>query len=410
MENPDSVEELSGTLTFSVPYHGTDYTVDYDWFGSPQNDRGELTLNFNLNPEMIIFSHAEDNCGVFSSYAEMGSFADEILKEAEKINKINVSVTNILFFEEPIIETTTVSEELSTTTVVTSDAYIPSTAAPPAQEFESAVTIATAADPNLTQNDIAKVLISFVDENTGNLVNETIKAEIVYPDNIKTIGFDTRWGNSVVADLVPDSDGYTLRVDALPAGYTYHGESFVAYGIFGTLAGTQKIEIPLTIDESATTVQTTTTEATDPQYWNTWVGTHNTKETTGTTAQYTSAPPDVPAEITTAVTGDYLRDENGGIVIINGTSAVFTDNTSSTTTTVTVTKTETAEEPPISGDLNQDSEIDIRDIIMINQSVFGKISLTDAQKQAADIDKNGIVDAEDALAVMKYIVRIIDTL
>ena len=63
-----------------------------------------------------------------------------------------------------------------------------------------------------------------------------------------------------------------------------------------------------------------------------------------------------------------------------------------------------------SGDVNGDNEIDIRDVIMINQAIFGKVTLTDEQSKAADINGNGMPDAEDSLSVLKYIVKIIDTL
>ena len=62
------------------------------------------------------------------------------------------------------------------------------------------------------------------------------------------------------------------------------------------------------------------------------------------------------------------------------------------------------------GDLNNDGSIDIRDAVLINKAIFGKNTLTKAQLNAVDFNHNGMPDAEDALTLMKYIVRLIDSL
>jgi len=62
------------------------------------------------------------------------------------------------------------------------------------------------------------------------------------------------------------------------------------------------------------------------------------------------------------------------------------------------------------GDIDGNGSIDILDVIMINKAIFGKTNLTDAQIKAADVNHNNKPDFEDSLAVMRYIVRLTDTL
>lgn len=63
-----------------------------------------------------------------------------------------------------------------------------------------------------------------------------------------------------------------------------------------------------------------------------------------------------------------------------------------------------------SGDANGDNAIDILDVIITNKAVLGKETLLDTQITALDIDGNGKVDASDSLAVMKYIVGLVENL
>jgi len=60
------------------------------------------------------------------------------------------------------------------------------------------------------------------------------------------------------------------------------------------------------------------------------------------------------------------------------------------------------------GDVTQDGRIDIMDVILVNKSVFGRETLTDAQIQAADVNKNQKVDTSDSLLMMQYIVKLIE--
>ena len=80
--------------------------------------------------------------------------------------------------------------------------------------------------------------------------------------------------------------------------------------------------------------------------------------------------------------------------------------TTSATTTVTTTATATA----FSGDANSDGQIDILDVITMNKAILGKETLSETQLRAIDFNGNGRPDSEETLTLMKYIVRLIDTL
>lgn len=64
----------------------------------------------------------------------------------------------------------------------------------------------------------------------------------------------------------------------------------------------------------------------------------------------------------------------------------------------------------VMGNATEDEKVDILDVISINKTILGKQSLNHYSKLATDINKNGNLDSSDSLAIMKYIVGIIDVL
>ena len=62
------------------------------------------------------------------------------------------------------------------------------------------------------------------------------------------------------------------------------------------------------------------------------------------------------------------------------------------------------------GDISENGEVDVIDVIMINKSILGQKALTKSQSNSADVNKNGIVEPNDSLLIMKYIVGLIETL
>ncbi len=64
----------------------------------------------------------------------------------------------------------------------------------------------------------------------------------------------------------------------------------------------------------------------------------------------------------------------------------------------------------ILGDANEDGEVDVLDIIAINRYLLGGGSLAEQGDANADVDGNGEVDGNDSLLIMKFIVKLIETL
>lgn len=69
-----------------------------------------------------------------------------------------------------------------------------------------------------------------------------------------------------------------------------------------------------------------------------------------------------------------------------------------------------AEETILAGDANQSGDVNVMDLILVNKSILGCEELTKAQIQAVDFNHNKIVDADDSLELLKYIVEITDEL
>ena len=62
------------------------------------------------------------------------------------------------------------------------------------------------------------------------------------------------------------------------------------------------------------------------------------------------------------------------------------------------------------GDVNDDNEIDIMDVILVNKYLLGTAELSAQGKASADADANGIIDTTDSLLIIKYVVELIETL
>lgn len=62
------------------------------------------------------------------------------------------------------------------------------------------------------------------------------------------------------------------------------------------------------------------------------------------------------------------------------------------------------------GDVNSDGEVDILDVILLNKFLLGSSKLTDEQQVLANVVTDGIIDSTDSLSILKYVVKIIDTL
>jgi uncharacterized protein YjdB len=64
----------------------------------------------------------------------------------------------------------------------------------------------------------------------------------------------------------------------------------------------------------------------------------------------------------------------------------------------------------VKGDVNGDGSVNVLDIVMINRTLLGSCTLDSGQRTAADVDGDGQLTASDALMLMQYTVKLIDTL
>ena len=58
------------------------------------------------------------------------------------------------------------------------------------------------------------------------------------------------------------------------------------------------------------------------------------------------------------------------------------------------------------GDVDDSSVVDIMDVIAINKSLLGGLSLSDTGRKAADVDRNDAIDTTDALNILKAVVKL----
>lgn len=73
-----------------------------------------------------------------------------------------------------------------------------------------------------------------------------------------------------------------------------------------------------------------------------------------------------------------------------------------------ITKVKNPEEVITKSSPLEDDTIDVLDVIVINKVVLGKEVLTETQQKIADVNQDGVVDTNDSLIMLKYIVGLID--
>ncbi|MDE5736889.1 MAG: dockerin type I repeat-containing protein [Oscillospiraceae bacterium] len=64
----------------------------------------------------------------------------------------------------------------------------------------------------------------------------------------------------------------------------------------------------------------------------------------------------------------------------------------------------------LKGDVNENGEVDILDIIVVNKAILGQTKLSISAQKASDIDGDSIVSPSDSLAIMTYIVGLTEEL
>ena len=172
----------------------------------------------------------------------------------------------------------------------------------------------------------------------------------------------------------------TFKVPSAQEGFTvdvfYHLEPLdVAYTIVHE--GETAPPATTTTAETTTTTETTTTETTTSPIIPT--------ETTPTE----TVPTEPPTETTT-------------------TTASTLPTEPPTETAESTEDTETTDiDDIVYGDVDGSGTVDILDVIAINKSLLGGLTLTGAGKAAADVDRNKAIDTTDALNILKAVVKLV---
>lgn len=225
---------------------------------------------------------------------------------------------------------------------------------------------------------------------------------------------------------------------------------YVAEGLVQYMDGGVEIEYSMIETTTTSTAATTTTKATTSTT-TTNSTTTTTTSTTTTTTRATTATTTKATTATTRVTtlsaltvnqtkislqpGDQFQiianqtnltykssNQNTAIVSKSGVITAMEAGTANITVfnadfdavVIKVTVSETAEPaetaPLLPGDVSGDGKINILDVISVNKAVLGKASLTSAQLDAVDFNHNNKPDSEEALAILKYIVGLVQSL
>lgn len=148
-------------------------------------------------------------------------------------------------------------------------------------------------------------------------------------------------------------------------------------------------------------------------YAETWAGEHNLKFKDVAELPADSAAE--PAETTAPVIETELlvtsTTVTGPVYTKPATSTTFrpasTTTAAATTVTTTVKPADSAD--AVLGDVNGDAAIDILDVIALNKFLLGSETFSDAQKTAADVDGNSVIDSTDSLNILKYVVELISS-
>ncbi len=98
------------------------------------------------------------------------------------------------------------------------------------------------------------------------------------------------------------------------------------------------------------------------------------------------------------------------------TKTTTTRRTTASTTKATTTTTKTTGTQPnwpeatLYGDVNLDGAIDLTDAVLLNKAIAGSVSLSDQQKSNANVCTDIGLSANDSMALLKFLVRLVNNL
>lgn len=132
------------------------------------------------------------------------------------------------------------------------------------------------------------------------------------------------------------------------------------------------------------------------------ITTTTTQETTATTKPTTTTTVSSTIASTTASSADTTASTT------TKESTVTTASTGGKTTESSVTKQPDTD--ILYGDVNLDGRVDLTDAILLNKACSGAVEITGQSVLNADCDANGDIDTNDAIALLRFLVHIINSL
>ena len=145
----------------------------------------------------------------------------------------------------------------------------------------------------------------------------------------------------------------------------------------------------------------------------TTVTTSETTETTTTSASETSESSAESTDTTASETSSETTVTTASETTASATETVSSAETSSETTSVTASETTTSSEEAgavLYGDVNLDGKVDLVDAVLLNKAAAGVVELNATAKMNADCDADGTMSSNDALALLRFLVHIINSL
>lgn len=158
---------------------------------------------------------------------------------------------------------------------------------------------------------------------------------------------------------------------------------------------------------TTTTVTDETTESTETETTTLGVETTDTDITSDTDS--------TESIISSDTTSDTVSTEDSTTISETTTESDVSETTEETTTETTESETTATSDGNVTGDvmcgdINLDGNVTLADVVLLNKSIAGSVDLSTDAIANSDCDGSGVLGAEDALVLLRFLVQLVDTL
>ncbi len=113
-------------------------------------------------------------------------------------------------------------------------------------------------------------------------------------------------------------------------------------------------------------------------------------------------------ELEDVITAEYTKVEV--VYEYESGSADSTETTETTEPSETTEPTEPSDSSVVYGDVNCDGKVSIADVLTLNKNLMAGDPLSEQAQKNADVDRDGTPSSADALNLLKYTIKVVDTL